>query len=110
VIEWIVPGVIIASRGLNGIRKLIANRLNTKKQRMPSRKKTAHIKNGLERIAVKKIIIISQQGRTNHELIALLTILFPECDISIAAADRTHFGPWPADSFPNSDMVDESGT
>jgi len=60
VIELIVSGVIIASRGLNGIRKLIANRLNTKKQRMPGRKKIAHIKTGIERIAVKKIVMVYQ--------------------------------------------------
>jgi len=48
---------------------------------------------------MKKIVIISQQGRINDDLIALLTALFPECGISIAAADtqdlshvrRAHF-------------------
>jgi hypothetical protein len=110
VIEGIVSGVIIASRSLNTLRRLIENRLNTIKQRMPGRKKTAHIKTGIERITVKKIVIISQQGRVNHELIALLAALFPECDISIAAADKKDFGPCPVDSFPKTDMVDEPGT
>jgi len=59
---------------------------------------------------VKKIVIISEQGRVNHELIALLTALFPECDISIAAADSQDFEPCPAGSFSKTDIADETGT
>jgi len=59
---------------------------------------------------VKKIVIISQQGRVNYDLIALLTALFPECDISIAAADRQDCEPCPAGSFSKTGMADETGT
>jgi hypothetical protein len=58
---------------------------------------------------VKKIVIISEQGQVNHELIALLTALFPECDIGIAAADGQDFESWPAGSFSKTDMADEKG-
>jgi len=58
---------------------------------------------------VKKIVIISEQGRVNHEIIALLTALFPECDISIAGTDSHDFEPCPAGSFSKTDMVDEKG-
>ncbi len=58
---------------------------------------------------VKKIVIISQQGRVNHEFIALLTTLFPECDISNAAADGQDFGPYAVGSFPKIDRADETG-
>jgi hypothetical protein len=57
---------------------------------------------------VKKIAVISQQGRVNQEFIALLTALFPECDISIAAADRQGLEPFPAGLFSESDMADET--
>jgi len=59
---------------------------------------------------VKKIVIISEQGRVNHKLIALLTALFPECDISIAAAESQDFEPCPGGSFSKTDMADETGT
>ena len=59
---------------------------------------------------MKKIVIISQLGRINHDLIALLTALFPECDISIAALDRQDFDPCPAGSFSKTDITDETGT
>jgi hypothetical protein len=59
---------------------------------------------------VKKIVILSEQGRVNHELIALLTALFPECDISIAAANSQDFKPCPRGSFSKTDMADETGT
>jgi hypothetical protein len=48
---------------------------------------------------VKKIVILSEQGRVNHELIALLTELFPECDISIVSADSQDFKPCPGGAF-----------
>jgi hypothetical protein len=57
---------------------------------------------------VKKIVIISQPGRVNHEFIATLTALFPECDISIAAADGQDFGPCPSGSFSKTDMADDT--
>ena len=59
---------------------------------------------------MKEIVIISEQARVNHELIALLTALFPECDISIAAADSRDFKPCPGGSFSKTDMADETGT
>lgn len=59
---------------------------------------------------MKKIVIISEQGRVNHKLIALLTALFPECDISIAAADNQDFEPYPASSFSKTDTAVEKGT
>jgi len=59
---------------------------------------------------VKKIVIISEQGRVNHELIALLTALFPECDISIAEADRQEVEPCPAGSFSKAGMQDNTRT
>jgi len=58
---------------------------------------------------VKKIVILSQQGRVNHELIAMLTALFPECDINVAAADRQELEPFPAGLFSESDRADETG-
>jgi hypothetical protein len=58
---------------------------------------------------VKKIVIISERRRVNHELIALLTALFSECDISIAAADSQDFEPCPGGSFSKTDMTDETG-
>ena len=48
---------------------------------------------------MKQIVIISKQGRVNHELITALTTLFPECDINVAAADRQGREPFPAGSF-----------
>jgi hypothetical protein len=59
---------------------------------------------------MKKIVIFSEQGRVNHELIALLTAFFPECDISIAAADSQDFKPCPGGSFSKTNMADETGT
>ncbi len=59
---------------------------------------------------MKKIVIISEQGRVNNELIALLTALFPECDINIAAADSQDFEPCPAGLFSKTDMADEKVT
>jgi hypothetical protein len=59
---------------------------------------------------VKKIVIISQQGRINHDLITMLTALFPECDISIAAPDGQDFKPCPAGKFSKPDVADEAGT
>jgi len=58
---------------------------------------------------VKKIVILSQQGRVNHELIAMLTALFPECDINVAAADSQELEPFPAGPFSESDRADETG-
>ena len=57
---------------------------------------------------MKKIVIISQQGRINHDLVALLTELFPECDIRIAEADTQDFEPYPAGSFFEMDIKDQS--
>ncbi len=59
---------------------------------------------------MKKIVIISQPGRVNHEFIAMLTALFPECDISIAGADGQDFEPCPPGSFSKTDMADDPGT
>lgn len=59
---------------------------------------------------MKKIVIISQPGQINHELIALLTALFPECDISIAAPGGQDFEPCPAGLFSKTGMTDETGT
>jgi hypothetical protein len=59
---------------------------------------------------VKEIVIISEQGRVNHGLIALLTTVFPECDISVVAADRQDPEPYPAGSFLKTGMQDETGT
>jgi hypothetical protein len=59
---------------------------------------------------MKKIVIISQQPRINDNLIALLTALFPECDIVIAAADTQDFDPFRAGSFSKSGMREETGT
>jgi hypothetical protein len=59
---------------------------------------------------MKKIVIISQQGRINHDLIAMLTAFFPECDISIAAVGGQDFEPCPAGSFSKTDMADETRT
>jgi hypothetical protein len=57
---------------------------------------------------VKKIVIPSEQGRVNQELVALLTALFPECDISIAAVDTQEFEPWPAGPFSKAGMQDNT--
>ncbi len=59
---------------------------------------------------MKKIVIISQPGRINHELIALLTALFPECDISIAAPGGQDLEPCPAGSLSKTEMTGETGT
>jgi len=61
------------------------------------------------RYPLKQIVIISKQGRVNHELITALTTLFPECDINVAAADRQELEPFLAGSFSESDMADETG-
>ena len=61
------------------------------------------------RYPLKKIVIISKQGRVNHELITMLTTLFPECDINVAAAGKQGLEPFPAGSFSESDMADETG-
>ncbi len=58
---------------------------------------------------MKKIVIVSQRGQVNHEFIALLTTLFPECDINIAAADRQGLEPFPVSLLSESDMADETG-
>jgi hypothetical protein len=58
---------------------------------------------------VKKIVIISEEGRVNHKLIALLTALFPECDISITAAESQDFEPCPGGSFSKIDMATNQG-
>jgi hypothetical protein len=58
---------------------------------------------------MKKIVIISEQGRVNHEFIALVTATFPECDISIAVADGQDVGPYPVGSFQKPDRADETG-
>ena len=58
---------------------------------------------------MKQIVIISKQGRVNHELITALTTLFPESDINVAAADRQGLEPFPAGLFSESDMADETG-
>jgi hypothetical protein len=58
---------------------------------------------------VKKIAIISQQGRVSHRLIALLTASFPECDISIGSADRQNLKSCQEGSFPMTNMADETG-
>ena len=58
---------------------------------------------------MKKIVIISQPGRVNHELIALVTALFPECDINVAAADRQGLEPFPAGFLSETDMADKTG-
>jgi hypothetical protein len=58
---------------------------------------------------MKKIIIISEQGRVNHEFIALLAKLFPECDVSIAAPDAQDFERCPEGSFSKTDMADKTG-
>ena len=58
---------------------------------------------------MKKIVIISQEGRVNYTLVALLHELFPECDISIVAADKQNFEPCPAGSFSMTDTGDETG-
>jgi len=42
-------------------------------------------------------------------LIAMLTALFPECDINVAAADRQGLEPFPAGPFSESDRADETG-
>jgi hypothetical protein len=62
------------------------------------------------RYPMKKIVIISEQGRVNHELIALLTALFPEGDISIAVADKQDFQPCPMDSISMTTRSDETET
>ena len=59
---------------------------------------------------MKKIVIISEQGRVNHELILLLTALFPECDISIVSADRQDLNPFTAGSFSKTRIQDETRT
>ncbi|MEE4603772.1 MAG: hypothetical protein V2J65_20990 [Desulfobacteraceae bacterium] len=59
---------------------------------------------------MKKIVIISEQGRVNDKLIALLTVLFPECDISIAADNSQVFEPCPGGSFSKIGLADETGT
>ena len=53
---------------------------------------------------------INQFRDHGYELIALLTALFPECDISVTVADRQDFEPYPAGSFSKTDMADETGT
>jgi hypothetical protein len=58
---------------------------------------------------MKNIVIISQTGRINHELIAVLTALFPECDISIAASGRQDLESDPTGSWSKTDMAGDSG-
>lgn len=53
---------------------------------------------------------INQFRDCGYELIAFLTVLFPECDISIAVADKQDFEPCTANSFSKADMADETGT
>lgn len=57
---------------------------------------------------MKKIVIISQQGRVNHDLIALLTALFPECEIRMAAPGGQDLAPCPVGSFSKTDLADET--
>ena len=59
---------------------------------------------------MKKIVIISRRGEVNLELIALATALFPECDISIAAADIQDLEPYPEGSFSKTGVQDETRT
>jgi hypothetical protein len=106
----IVPGVIIASMGPEDNQCLLLDR---KKKRSigpeaGTRRLTRRIR--LERLRMKKIVIISQQGRINDDLVALLTALFPECDISIAVPGRQGFEVCSADSFSKTDIADETGT
>jgi hypothetical protein len=44
---------------------------------------------------MKKIVVFSNQGPVNDDLIVLLAALFPECDISIAEADTQDFEQFP---------------
>jgi len=62
------------------------------------------------RYPMKKIVIISEQGRVNHGLIALLTALFPECDNSIVSADRQDLKPFTEGTFSKTGMQDETRT
>ena len=57
---------------------------------------------------MKKSVIMSQQGRINHDLIALLTALFPECEIRMAAPGGQDLGPCPPGSFFKTNMADET--
>ena len=59
---------------------------------------------------MEKIVIISKQGRINYDLIAFLTALFPECDISIAAIDKRDFKACPAGLFSKVEVQDETRT
>jgi hypothetical protein len=59
---------------------------------------------------MKKIVVISNRGPVNDDLIVLLAALFPECDISIAEADTQYFEPFPVGTFSKTDMPDEIGT
>lgn len=59
---------------------------------------------------MKKIVILSQQGRVNLEFIAMLSAVFPECDIRIAVADRQDSEKCPPGPFSKPDMTGEQGT
>jgi hypothetical protein len=59
---------------------------------------------------MKKIVLLSQPGQVNLEFIAMLTAVFPECDILIAAADRQDSEKCSPGPFSKPDMTGEQGT
>ncbi len=59
---------------------------------------------------MKKIVILSQPGQVNLEFIAMLTAVFPECDIRIAVADSQDSEKCPPGAISKTDMADEQGT
>jgi hypothetical protein len=104
----IVSGVSIVSWRLQDNRRFLLDRKPKKKHRIRGRNKAAYPKNPRGEDTMRKIVIISQQGFINHDLVALLTVLFPECDICIAEADAQAFEPYPAGSFSKADMKDKT--
>jgi hypothetical protein len=107
---WTASGAIIASRRLKDFQRLIADMMNPKRSKPETATRQSTLKTGIERIIMKKIVIISQQARVNDNLIALLKALFPECDISVASADTQDFDQFRAGSFSKTGMREESET
>ncbi len=58
---------------------------------------------------MEKIVIISKQEDCNHGLIALISALFPECEISIVFSDMEGTDAYPDESLSELALSDARG-
>ena len=49
---------------------------------------------------MEKIVILTEQSEPDHDLLALLNALFPDCEIQIGSKVTETFGEYPASCFP----------